>query len=86
MPERLVPTTVAANSASTLRSSFNSEWRATKAVDQACDDDGLTRVRDSGGHRVPNVAIAQQIGCNRCSYHPDDNSPPSRRTKGDQNP
>jgi hypothetical protein len=55
-------------------------------VDQACHDDGLTRVRDSREYRVPDVAIAEQVGCDCCSYHPDDGRPPSRRTKCDQNP
>jgi hypothetical protein len=55
-------------------------------MDQARDDDGVSRGRDSKEHRAPDVAIAQQIGRDRCSYHPDDDIPPSRRTKGDQNP
>ena len=55
-------------------------------MDQACDDDGLTRVRDGRERRDPDVAIAEQIGSDRCSYHPDDDRQPSCRTNGDQNP
>ena len=55
-------------------------------MDYTRDDDDVTGVRDSKERRTPDVAIAQQIGRDRCSYHPDDNTPPSRRTKDDQNP
>jgi hypothetical protein len=57
-----------------------------KCDGSACNDDGVTRTRDSKEHRAPDVAIAKQIGRDRCSHHPDDDRPPSRRTKGDQNP
>ena len=50
------------------------------------DDDDLTRICDSRGHGVPDAAIAEQIGCDRRSYHPDHDRPPSRRTKSNQNP
>ena len=33
-------------------------------------------------NELPDVAIAQQIGRDRCSYHPDDDRPPSRRNQG----
>ena len=55
-------------------------------MEQACNDDGVTRIRESKEHRTPDIAIAQQIGHDRCSHHSDDDIPPSRRTKGDQNP
>jgi len=53
-------------------------------MDQARDDDGISHVRDSKEHRTPDVAIAHQIGRNRCSHHRDDDVPPGRRTKRDQ--
>ena len=51
-------------------------------MDQACDDDGVTRVRDSKEHRAPDVAIAQQIGRDRCSHHPDDDSATEPQDQG----
>jgi hypothetical protein len=86
MPERPALATGAANSASNPSQFVQLEWEAANAMDEACNDDGVTCIRDSKEHRAPDIAIAQQIGRDRCSHHRDDDNPPSRSTKGDQYP